>query len=582
MAGFPSPETHRPAIMGRRYMASTGHYLATVAAVRVLERGGNAIDAGVAAGLCINVLQPDLTNLGGVAPIILYSARDDAVLTISGLGSWPQAASREYFVDACGGTIPPGVQRCVTPAALDAWLTALARFGTRSLAEVAAPAIALAGDGFPVDHFLHANLAAEAAGLARWPSSAAVYLPGGRVPQVGELLAQPDLARTLELLVEAEAGSRHRGREAAIAAARARFYTGDIAERIAAFVAREGGFLTLDDLRRFRVDVEPAVAVAYRGYDVYGCGPWCQGPVALQALAILQGYDLAASGQNSADALHLILEALKAAFADRHHYYGDPKVVDVPLAGLLHPDYAATWRGRISRERACPGMPEPGDPWRFQPDAGPTRRREHRAPRAFAAAVEPDTSYLCVVDERGNAFSATPSDGIGGTPVIPGLGCIVSGRGVQSWLDPEHPSAIAPGKRPRLTPSPGLIMQDGRVVAPYGTPGNDVQPQAMVQFVVNLIDFGMDPQAAVEAPRLATFSYPRTTHPHPYTPGRVEAEGRIAAAVLAELGRRGHQVVRWPDWSARAGSLCTAVADRRHGILVGAADPRRLAYAAGW
>ncbi len=581
MGAFPSPTTYRPAVTGDHFMVSTGHYLATMAAVRILEAGGNAIDAGVAAGLCINVVQPDMTNLGGVAPIILYSARDDAVRTISGLGSWPDGVSRTFFVEECGGEIPPGVHRSVMPAAVDSWLTALKLFGTRSLAEVAAPAIALAEDGFAVYPFLHANLADEEEKFAAWPSTAAVYLPNGRTPRVGERLAQRDLADTLRMLVEAEEGSRTQGREAAIEAARDRFYRWDIAERTAAFFAEQGGFLTIDDLRRFRVDVESPVRVAYRGYDVFWCRPWCHEPLAIEALSILEGYDLRALGQNSADTLHLIVEALKAAFADRERFYGDPKFVDVPVDGILHPDHAAVWRERIDRERATPGMPEPGDPWRFQVD-GRAPAEPFRAPLAFAARTEPDTSYLCVVDEMGNAFSATPSDGVGGSPVVPGLGFIVSGRGVQSWLDPDHPSTIEPGKRPRLTPNLGLIMKAGKVFAPYGTPGNDVQPQAMVQFVTNVVDFDMNPQAAVEAPRIATYSHPQSTHPHAYTPGRLMAEGRIAPDVLAELVRRGHRVERWPDRSARAGSVCTVVADRDAGWLVGGADPRRVAYAMGW
>jgi gamma-glutamyltranspeptidase/glutathione hydrolase len=581
MAGFPSPTTHRPPVTGTHYMVASGHSLATMAAVRILERGGNATDAGVAAGLCINVLLPDLTNIGGVAPIILYDAQEQAIHTISGLGSWPQAASREFFVEQCGGTIPPGVHRSVMPAAMDAWLTALERYGTRSFAEVAEPAIALAEEGFPVYAFLHIDLDEEADALARWPSTASVFMPGGRVPRVGERLVQRDLANTLKMLVEAEAGSRHNGREAGIRAARDRFYTGDIAERIAAFFQEQGGFLTLDDLKQFHVEIETPLHARYHGYDFYGCRPWCQGPVALEALSILDGYDLASLGQNSADTLHLIIESLSAAFADRHHYVGDPKFVDVPIDGLLHPDYAATWRERIRRDRAFGEMPAPGDPWRFQ-KSGTNGAAPLGTPRSFAASVEPDTSYLCVVDAEGNAFSATPSDGVTGTPIVPGLGFIVSGRGVQSWLDADHPSAVAPGKRPRLTPNPGLIMRDGKVFAPYGTPGNDVQPQAMVQLAVNLIDFGLDPQAAIEAPRVASYGFPQSSHPHPYIPGLVSAEGRLPDAVLAELARRGHRVERWPDWSARAGSLCTIVVDSENGALTAGADPRRVAYAMGW
>ena len=579
MAAYPSPQTYRPAVIGSRYMASTGHALATAAAVRILEVGGNATDAGVAAGLCINVLQPDMTNLGGVAPIILYDAREGAVRTISGLGSWPAATDPGYFARECGGAIPVGVRRCVMPAAADAWLTALEHYGTLTLAEVAAPAIALAEGGFSAYNFFCQNIADETEGLAKWPSSAAVFLPGGRPPRPGERFVQADLGRTLRMLIEAEDGARGQGREAAIRAARDRFYRGDIAERIAAFHAEQGSWLTLDDLRTFSVEIESPVSVRYRGYDILGCQPWCQGPVALEALAILESYDLAAHGPNAPETLHLILEALKAAFADRERYYGDPRFVDVPVAGLLHPDYAAQWRDRIDPRAAAPGMPEAGDPWPF---AGGGRTLAAAAPRAFDAPVEPDTSFLCVVDAWGNTFAATPSDGGGASPIIPGLGFIVSGRGVQSWLDPKHPSAIAPGKRPRLTPNPGLIMRDGQVYAPYGTPGLDVQPQAMVQLVVNLLDFGMEPQAAIEAPRVASFSFPASTHPHPYQPGLVRAESRIPVETLEALSRLGHQVERWPDWAAQAGALCAVVADPARGFLTGAADPRRMAYAMGW
>ncbi len=581
MAGYPSPTTYRPAITGSHFVAVSGHYLATMAAVRMLEMGGNAIDAGVAAGICINVVHPDMTNIGGVAPIMLYSARENALFTVSGLGTWPANVSREYFVNECGGKIPGGVLHCVMPAAIDSWLTALKRFGTLSFAEVVAPAIALAEEGFPAYNFMCENIAVDAARIAQWPSNAEIFLPGGRTPRVGERFVQRDLGRMLRMLVEAEDGARHQGREAAIQAARDRFYTGDIAERIATFFAEEGGFLTLDDLRNFSVDVEEPVSVNYRGYNVYSCRPWCQGPVAPQTLAILEGYDIASLGHNSADTLHLITESLKASFADRERYYGDPKFVDVPIDGLLNKEYAASWRDRISMDHATPGMPEPGDPWRFESRDG-RAMGAFQSPRAFQATVPPDTSYVCVVDEQGNAFSATPSDGVTNTPIIPGLGFIVSGRGGQSWLDPEHPSAIAPGKRPRLTPGPGMIMKDGKVFAPYGTPGNDVQPQAMVQFVVDIVDFGMDPQAAVEAPRVATFSYPRSSHPHPYSPGLLNAESRIPKEVLAELERRGHTVEAWPEWEPRAGSLCAIITDHERGMRTGGADPRRLAYAIGW
>lgn len=578
---FPPPTSYRPPITGRRHMIASGHYLATAAGARILDRGGNAIDAGVAAGFCINVVQPDMTNIGGVAPILIYDAASKRVSSISGLGSWPAATDADYFRDECDGAIPPGVRRCVIPAAIDSWLTALERWGARSLEQVLEPAIDLARNGFPVYPFLEASLTDAAEQLSGWPESAATYLPGGSPPGAGTILKQPRLAETLERLVDEERTHRHLGREAAIRAARNCFYRGAIAEKIDAFMRDNDGWMTADDLASFAVEVETPPRATYRGLTVHGCGPWCQGPALLQTLSILDGFDLKAAGAGSADQFHLILEALKAAFADRDRYVADPRFVDVPLQGLLSPEYAETWRSRVDRTRAADGMPEAGDPWPFE-GRDPTDETSMSEPRAFSAPVEPDTSYVCVVDSRGNAFSATPSDGVTGTPLVPELGFVVSPRGVQSWLDPDHPAAIAPGKRPRLTPNPAMITVGDHLVGPFGTPGNDTQPQAMVQFLVNLVDNGMNPQQAVEAPRIATYSFPRTTHPHPYEPNHTQVEERLPADVIDELRNRGHDVRLWPEFAAPAGSICAILVDPENGILTGAADPRRLAYAIGW
>ena len=339
--------------------------------------------------------------------------------------------------------------------------------------------------------------------------------------------------------------------------------------------------MTREDLAAFSVEIETPVSASYRGYDVHACRPWCQGPVVPEALNILSGYDLGSLPHNSVDALHLIASALDAAFADREHFYGDPRFVDVPVDGLLDPGYAETWRERIDLDHAFRAMPEPGDPWRFEGREGPERSFDALAANR-EAAFKADTSYLCVVDAEGNAFSATPSDGVGSAEVIPGLGFIVSDRGVQSRPYPGHPSSIAPGKRPRLTPSPGLVMREGKAIAPFGTPGGDVQPQAMVQFLINLIDYGMEPQAAIEAPRVASFNYPESFHPFPYRPGLLLVEGRVDETVVAGLRQRGHEIERWPDWAQAAGSLCAIVVDERTGALRGAADPRRTGYAFGW
>ena len=580
MASQEYPRSTRPVVMGTHHMVSAGHYLAAAAGYRILEAGGNAVDAGVAAGLCINVTQADLTNLGGVAPIIMYLADSGKVETISGLGWWPKAASIDFFQRQQGGRIQRGIHRCVLPAAVDAWLTALQRHGTMTFAEVAAPAIALADEGFPMHDVMRDVLATPSAlaAMRQWPATRAVFLPDGNLPGLGARVVQKDLARTLRLLAEAERGATSRA--AGIGAARDRFYRGDIAECMVRFSEAQGGWLTLEDLAEFRVAVEEPVKTTYRGYEVYSCGPWCQGPVVLQTLNILEGYDLASMDRFSPEVSHLILEALKASFGDRDRYYGDPRCVDVPMEGLLSKAYAAQWRERIASHAAIPGMPEPGNAWAF---AGRQERQPShwKYPAPSDGPVEPDTSYVCVVDRWGNAFSATPSDGVTSTPVVEGLGFIISSRGMQSWLDPDHPSCLAPGKRPRLTPSPGMVLKDGRLAMPYGTPGNDMQPQAMVQFLLNVIDYGMNPQQAMDAPRCATFSFPRSSDPHPYTPGLCHLEARTPPGVPDALLRMGHNLRMWPEWAKAAGSLGTIQVDHTHGVLHGAADPRRMAYAMG-
>lgn len=578
MADFVTP-TFRPMVAASKHVVAAGHYLASHAAMRILGQGGNAIDAGVAAGICINVVQPDLTNFGGVAPIILYLARTQEVVTISGLGRWPRRATLEHFRDTLGNTIPLGVQNAITPSACDAWLTALARYGTMTLTQVMAPAIELATDGFPVSRLLCHMLEGVHANLAQWPSSAAYLRPDGSALQPGDILRQPEVAATFGMLCAAERGAASLGREGAIMAARDVFYKGELAERMARFSQEQGGFLDAEDLAGFSVGIEPAARATYRGYEIFSCGPWCQGPVVPQTMNILENFDLAALGQNSPEALHLIIEALKASFADRHAFYGDPDFVEVPMDGLLHKAYAKEWAGRIDRTRAWADMPAPGDPWRY---AGMSSRAPARQPEPVGGDLGTDTSYLCVVDEDGNGFSATPSDGVRLTPVVPGVGTVLSPRGVQSWLDPDHPSSLQPGKRPRLTPSPGLMLKDGKLAMVFGTPGLDVQPQAMVQLLVNTIDFGLDPQAAIERPRVATYNFPSSSHPHAYEPGKLCAEGRLAEATFAGLAELGHRVTRWPDFIAAAGALCAIRVDGEYGPRVGGADPRRTAYAMGW
>ncbi len=331
-----------------------------------------------------------------------------SVSTVSGLGYWPAATDINYFIDECDNSFPPGLRRCVMPAAVDTWLTVLSRWGTMTFREVSESAIELAAEGFAIYPFLHASIVEAAQQLAAWPASAGIFLNDGDVPTVGTRLRQPELAATLKALGDVER-STGGSREDGIQAARDHFYKGDVAEQIASFMSANDGWMTRDDLANFSVEIddEPP-SVNYRGHDVYGCAAWCQGPVALETLSILEGYDLASLGANSTDSLHFIIEALKAAFADREQFVGDPNFIDVPIEGLLSRGYAAQWRDRIRLHKASPGMPEAGNPWQFMGRGDVAARR---LPSAFAAAVEPDTSFLCVIDSAGNAMAATPSDG---------------------------------------------------------------------------------------------------------------------------------------------------------------------------
>ncbi len=562
-----TPTSSRPAVMGATHMVSAGHPLAAAAGFRVFQEGGNAIDAGVASGIALNVVRPTSTNFGGVAPIIIYMAESDSVVTISGLGRWPRAASIEYFDRNAGGEIPMGILRTVVPAAADAWLTALERYGTMSFAQVVAPALDLAERGHPVSaSVLRALLRSSD---DEWPSG------------VGDLLVQPDLARTFRRLADVERASSAQGREAAIRAARDYFYKGDIAEEMARFSREQGGLLALEDIRDFSVKVEEPEVGRFRDYSVYTCGAWCQGPVLAQALQILEDDDLAGLGHNSADYIHLLSQALNLAFSDREHYYGDPDHVDVPMKGLLAKEYAIARRGDMDMERAFPEMPPPGDPWPYQGDARAAAAA--RQPAARASGVrEQDTSYTCTVDRWGNAFSATPSDGVGGCKVIPGLGFTLSARGTQSWLEPDHASSLQPWKRPRLTPNPAIAFKRGKLLMPFGAPGGDAQCPAMLQMLLNIVEFGMEPQAAVEQPRFTSWNFPNSFWPHEYLPGRLSVEDTLPEDTVRELGRRGHDVEVLSDAGAVTGSLKGVVVDQESGVLRGAADPRREACCIGW
>ncbi|MDA1099027.1 MAG: gamma-glutamyltransferase [Proteobacteria bacterium] len=562
-------DAYRPSLRGHRHMIAAGHYLAAQAGFQVMEAGGNAIDGGVAAGMALGVVQSELVGVAGVAPIIIYLAEEDRVVTISGLGTWPQAADPAFFAREYPDSVPEGILRCIVPAAPAAWIMALERYGSMRFGDVAAASIRLARDGFAMYALMAELLAGKAEKYARWPANAEIYLPGGRSPQVGDVFRQEDLGRSLQYMADCEAGAGG-GRVAGLRAARDAFYKGDIARQIDAYHSDNGGLLRRADLAAFEVEVEDALSVEVGGTRVYSCGPWCQGPLLLQIMQLLQGQDLRGMGHNSTAYIHHVTEAVKLAAADRERWYGDPRFTDVPMDWLLSDDYAARRRAMIDPGKAWPEMPPSGDPGAARPVASPT------------PLDALDTSYVCAIDAKGNIFSATPSDTSSDGPVIPGLGFVPSSRGSQSRPDREHPASILPGKRPRLTPNPAIAIRPGAWALPLGTPGADVQCQAMAQTLLNIDAFAMNPQQAVEAPRFASYSFPQSFAPHAYHPGLLKLEGRIDGEVGAALAALGHKIEWWGEWDWLAGAVCTIRRDLNSGLLEAGADPRRASYALGW
>jgi gamma-glutamyltranspeptidase/glutathione hydrolase len=531
----------------------------------VLENGGNAIDAGCAAGMCLGVLLPDLVNVAGVAPILIRMA-DGRVESIAGLGHWPAALPLDVFMREHGGTIPNGVRRTVVPAAPDAWITALQRHGTWRFEDVASFAIRYAREGFAVFPLLRESILGHRAEYERWESNRAIFLPGGRVPEVGERFVQSDLAATLQYMADEACAAPTR--EAGLEAAHAAFYRGDIAAAIVAHQKAEGGWLSAEDLAGFRSRIEPVVRRPWRGHELLTCGPWCQGPALTEALLLAEAAGIAGMAHNSEDYLHTLVECVKLAMADREAFFGDPRFCDVPIEALLSPGHIAARAAGVGA-RAHPAMPAPILGGLAVPEAS----------RLDLPLVEADTSFVAVVDRWGNAFAATPSDGSWNSPVVPGLGIIPSNRGSQSRPDPSHPSGVAPGKRPRLTPNPAMMVTRDGGVMPFGTPGGDVQIQAMLQVVLNVFQFGMELQDAIEAPRFASYAFPSSFAPFDYFPGRVAVEQRVGQPVRDGLAARGHEVKDWPEITWLAGAVEAVLSLPEKGLVAGGADPRRPAYA---
>ncbi|MCS0606268.1 gamma-glutamyltransferase [Streptomyces sp. LP11] len=591
--------TTRPELRGTFGAVSSTHWLASAAGMAALEAGGNAFDAAAAAGFVLQVVEPHLNGPGGDVPVLLFDAAAGRARVICGQGPMPRAATPAAFHSLGLSRIPgSGLLPATVPGAFGAWLRLLEEYGTLRLAQVLEYAIGYAADGYPV-----LPKAAEAiavlADLFReeWTESGRTYLVRGAPPRTGSRLRNPALAATYQrILKEAEAAGP--GRERQIRAAHEAFYGGFVAEAVDAHLRtaaldatgrRHPGLLTGDDLARWQPPAEDTVSRAYRGTEVHKPGPWSQGPVFLQQLALLEGFDLAAMGLDSADHLHTVVECAKLAYADREAWYGDPDFTGVPLSALLADDYTAE-RRRLVGERASdtlrPGAPAGRTPWippldeAAPPTEGPYWRGQLydglptvAAPVLAATEARGDTCCLTVTDRHGNMVAATPSGGwLKSSPVVPGLGFPLGTRGQMAWLAEGHPNSLAPGKRPRTTLSPTLVVADGRARLAFGTPGGDQQDQWTLGFFLAHTVFGLDLQRATETLAFHSEHVPSSFTPRTHRPLAVRIEARHSEETAAGLTRRGHALVPVPDWSL--GKVCAVGAEPADGLLRAAASPR--------
>src|SRR5512142_334936 len=618
--------TTRPELAGTFGMVASTHWLASAAGMAVLEHGGNAFDAAVATGLVLQVVEPHLNGPGGEVPGIAHHAARGETFVLCGQGTAPAAATPEAFA-ALGLDLVPGsglLAACV-PGSFGAWMLMLREFGTLRLRDVMGYAIGYAAGGYPLVPAISWGIASVAE-LFRdhWPSSAEVYLPGGHPPAPGSLFANPALAATYQrILEEAEAASADRDEQ--IEAAKRAYYEGFVAEAIAAYVASaevmdvtgepHRGLLSYADLAGWHPRLEAPLTYDFGGLTVCKTKPWGQGPVFLQQLALLDGFDLAAMDPGSADFIHAVTECGKLAFADREAWYGDPDFTDVPVKALLSAEYAESRRPLAGPEASAelrPGSPEgrvprlpdfvtrafagvgddgsvspvmdvePPAP-RLDPGTGePTMRTSGpgpKDPKTEASYRAGDTCHLDVADRFGNMVSATPSGGwLQSSPVIPGLGFPLGTRAQMFWLEEGLPSSLAPRTRPRTTLSPSLALREGRPYLAFGTPGGDQQDQWSLLFFLNHVAFGMNLQQAIDYPAFHSAHMPSSFYPRQAQPRGLDIESRAGAPVIDELRRRGHLVNVRPAWSLGRMSAVT----RRNGVLYAAANPRGMqGYAAG-
>lgn len=571
----PTNQTMKQLVRGTEYAVASMAPLATLTAEHVLRDGGNAFDAIVAGQAVLGLVQPNLNGVGSDATLLIYDARANKVFSLNAEGTAPKLATIEWYKTHQDGKIPvnDSLLSATVPGVVDAWYILLSRWGTKNFSDVLAPAIQLAERGIPMGRNLNS------AALKKYPTSARTFAPpDGQSWKDGEIWKNPDLARTLRRLVEAEKAAASQGREAALKAARDRFYKGDIAREMAKFSEENGGLFRYEDFASYTAKLEEPVSINYRGYTVYKNASASQGPAELVALNILEGYDLKAMGLNSPDYIHTSVEAMKLAMADRDTYLGDMDFIKIPYSGLLSKEYASARRKLVDPAKASLEF-RPGDVTPFAgSDYSPTPRPTD-VDMLGNASHEGDTSYIAVVDRQRNMISFTPSlhSAFGSKVVIGNLGFIFNCRGDYYSLVEGHANALAPGKRPRSTLQGTLVMKEGKPFMITGSPGADDQCMRTIQTLLNVVEFGMNVQQAIEAPRWATRSFPASPFPHTMRPGDLLLESRISDTVRDELAKRGHKVTMRGPWSMN--DSAAIMVEAATGTISAGADPRTTALA---
>ena len=576
-------EAMRPRVMGTHGVISSGHYLATMAGYDVLKAGGNAFDAGVTAGMALKALKMDYAGWTGVAPLILYSAAEDRVITRVGAGTSPALATLDYFLEH--GKSP--INNALIPADVDVWLAALDRFGTLSFSEAAQPTLRIAEEGYHLYKMQKWMIEDQMDGILAFPYNRDFWFPNGVGEQrLGNLMVNADLGRLIRYMMEAErqalaeGGSRSEG----IRAARDAFYKGDPARAVDEFFREHGGIVRYEDLVEYESEWTEPLGTNFHGYDVYTTDGWSQGPRIVLMLNMLENYDLRALGYNTPEYIHLVSQVVNLAMADAHKYVGDPDFAPAP-DGLYGKAYARERIGLIDEDRAFRDMPPWGDPERMAAvaDGAPMSFAMSRGEgNADPSAHSVDTSSLSVMDADGNLFSLTESDGHTFTPMIPGWGFGLGNRMGQFNLDPELANVMAPGKRPRNTNSPLLVMKDGQPFMGLSTPGADQQLQSLLQVFLNVVVWGMSPEQAVDQPRFGSYNFPGTGTEVNLNPAVLYMEDRIPAETAEALRAMGHDVRSWGLWNWRACAPTVTWRDPETGLMIAAGDVRRETSSLGF